>query len=35
MRQSKNYCSEYDMEVDGEDGEDGVDGVDGGEAVVN
>jgi hypothetical protein len=32
MRQSKNYCSEYDMEVDGEDG---VDGVDGGEAVVN
>jgi hypothetical protein len=29
MRQSKNYCSEYDMEVDGEDG------VDGGEAVVN
>jgi hypothetical protein len=29
MRQNKNYCSECDMEVDGEDG------VDGGEAVVS
>jgi hypothetical protein len=27
MRQSKNYCSEYDMEADGEDGEDGSEAV--------